>query len=40
MSAIRRIATSRDELILDERRKASGVEMVDPMLADMTNAAE
>ena len=25
MSQIRRIATSRDELILDERRKASGV---------------
>ena len=27
MSQIRRIATSRDELILDERRKASGVEV-------------
>jgi DNA-directed RNA polymerase subunit beta' len=40
MSQIRRIATSRDELILDERRKASGVEMADPMLEDMTNAAE
>ena len=40
MSAIRRIATSRDELILDERRKASGVEVADPMLADLTAAAE
>ncbi len=29
MSQIRRIATSRDELILDERRKASGVEVAD-----------
>ena len=34
MSQIRRIATSRDELILDERRKASGVEVADPMLTD------
>jgi DNA-directed RNA polymerase subunit beta' len=40
MSQIRRIATSRDELIIDERRKQSNVEMVEPMLADMTNAAE
>ncbi|MBX3570837.1 MAG: DNA-directed RNA polymerase subunit beta' [Mesorhizobium sp.] len=38
MSQIRRIATSRDELILDERRKASGAAMADPMLADMTAA--
>ena len=37
MSQIRRIATSRDELILDERRKASGVEVADPMLTDMVN---
>ena len=40
MSQIRRIATSRDELILDERRKGSGVEVAEPMLTDMTNAAE
>ncbi|TIU39702.1 MAG: DNA-directed RNA polymerase subunit beta', partial [Mesorhizobium sp.] len=38
MSQIRRIATSRDELIIDERRKASGVEVADPMLTDMVNA--
>ena len=37
MSQIRRIATSRDELILDERRKASGVEVAEPMLTDMVN---
>ena len=41
MSQIRRIATQRDELILDERRKASGAEVASPVLADMTtNAAE
>jgi DNA-directed RNA polymerase subunit beta' len=40
MSQIRRIATSRDELIIDERRKSSGAETAEPMLADMTNAAE
>ena len=40
MSQIRRIATSRDELILDERRKASGVEIADPMLADMSIVAQ
>jgi DNA-directed RNA polymerase subunit beta' len=40
MSLIRRIATSRDELILDERRKASGVEVADPMLTSMVNAAQ
>ena len=39
MSQIRRIATARDELILDERRKASGVEVADPMLADLSSAA-
>jgi DNA-directed RNA polymerase subunit beta' len=37
---IRRIATSRDELILEERRKASGVEVAEPMLTDMTAAAQ
>jgi DNA-directed RNA polymerase subunit beta' len=36
MSQIRRIATQRDELILDERRKASGAEMAAPVLADMS----
>jgi DNA-directed RNA polymerase subunit beta' len=36
MSQIRRIATSRDDLILDARRKSSGAETADPMLADMT----
>jgi DNA-directed RNA polymerase subunit beta' len=41
MSQIRRIATQRDELILDERRKASGAEMAAPVLADMsTDPAE
>ena len=40
ISRIRRIATTRDELILDERRKASGVEMAEPMLADMSTAAQ
>ena len=40
MSQIRRIATSRDELILDERRKASGVEIAEPMLTNMTTPAE
>jgi DNA-directed RNA polymerase subunit beta' len=40
MSHIRRIATARDELILEERRKASGVEVADQMLADMSSAAQ
>jgi DNA-directed RNA polymerase subunit beta' len=40
MSQIRRIATSRDEMIIEERRKASGAESADAMLVDMTNAAE
>jgi DNA-directed RNA polymerase subunit beta' len=40
MSQVRRIATSRDELIIDERRRQSNAEMAEPMLADMTNAAE
>ena len=40
MSAIRRIATSRDELILDERRKSSGVEVAEPILTDMVTAAQ
>ncbi len=36
MSQVRRIATSRDELILDERKKSSGVEDAGPMLADLS----
>jgi DNA-directed RNA polymerase subunit beta' len=40
MNQIRRIATARDELILEERRKASGAESAEPMLEDMTGAAE
>lgn len=39
MSQVRRIARSRDDLILDERRKSSGAEMADPMIADMTTSA-
>ncbi len=35
MTQIRRIATSRDDLILDERRKTSGAETAAPMLTDM-----
>ncbi|GHC62378.1 DNA-directed RNA polymerase subunit beta' [Limoniibacter endophyticus] len=37
MSKIRRIASSRDELILDARRQASGGDVADAMLADMTD---
>ena len=40
MSQIRRIATSRDDLIIDERRKQANAEIAEPMLTDMTNAAE
>jgi DNA-directed RNA polymerase subunit beta' len=39
MSQVRRIARSRDDLILDERRKSSGAETADPMIADMTTSA-
>jgi DNA-directed RNA polymerase subunit beta' len=35
MTQIRRIATSRDDMILDERRKTSGAETAAPMLTDM-----
>ena len=35
MSQIRRIATHRDDLILEERRKSSGAEVAAPMLADL-----
>jgi DNA-directed RNA polymerase subunit beta' len=37
MTQIRRIATSRDDLILDERRKTSGAETAAPMLTDMAS---
>jgi DNA-directed RNA polymerase subunit beta' len=37
MTQIRRIATARDELILEERRKGTGAESATPMLADMAN---
>ncbi|WP_062213269.1 DNA-directed RNA polymerase subunit beta' [Aureimonas sp. AU12] len=40
MTQVRRIATSRDDLILDDRRKASNVASADRMLTDMTDAAE
>jgi DNA-directed RNA polymerase subunit beta' len=36
---IRRIATARDELIIDERRKSSGSSEANAMLVDMTNNA-
>ena len=36
MTQIRRIATSRDDLILDERRKTSGAQTANPMLTDMS----
>jgi len=39
MSQIRRIATARDDLIIDDRRKNSGVQAATPMLADMAGDA-
>jgi len=39
MSQIRRIATARDDLIIDERRKTSGADAANAMLVDMTNNA-
>ena len=35
MTQIRRIATSRDDLILEERKKGSGVDSATPMLQNM-----
>jgi DNA-directed RNA polymerase subunit beta' len=35
MTVIRRIASSRDELILEERRKGTGADIATPMLRDM-----
>ncbi len=40
MNQIRRIATGRDDLILDERRKTTGAETAQPMLQDMVQPAE
>jgi DNA-directed RNA polymerase subunit beta' len=37
MTQIRRIATSRDELILEERRKGTGASVATPMLQNMTS---
>ncbi|EJF93862.1 DNA-directed RNA polymerase subunit beta' [Bartonella tamiae] len=39
IAQIRRIATARDDLIVDERRKASGGDTANAMLEDMTNSA-
>jgi DNA-directed RNA polymerase subunit beta' len=38
MNQIRRIATARDDLILEERRKASNAASADAMLVDMTDS--
>ncbi|MEK1933927.1 MAG: DNA-directed RNA polymerase subunit beta', partial [Pararhizobium sp.] len=40
MTQIRRIATARDEMILEERRKGTGAEAATPMLADMAAKEE
>ena len=40
MNQIRRIATSRDDLILEQRRAEAGTEAADGMLADMREAEE
>jgi DNA-directed RNA polymerase subunit beta' len=37
MTQIRRIATARDDLILEERRKGSGAGAATPMLQDLAN---
>lgn len=37
MTQIRRIATSRDDLILEERRKGTGAGSANQMLQDMTD---
>ena len=39
MTQIRRIATSRDEMILEERRKGTGAAVATPMLQDMAEKA-
>ena len=40
MTQIRRIATARDEMILEERRKGTGADAATPMLADMAAKEE
>ena len=40
MTQIRRIATARDEMILEERRKGTGADSATPMLADMAAKEE
>ena len=40
MSQIRRVATSRDDLILDERRKTSDAQVAETMIEDMSGVAE
>ena len=40
MTQIRRIASSRDELILEERRKGTGADLATPMLQDLASAEE
>ena len=40
MNQIRRIATARDDLILEERRKASTAAEADAMLVDMSQSGE
>ena len=42
MTQVRRIATSRDDLIIEDRRKASGASAAgaDRMLTSLTDAAE
>jgi DNA-directed RNA polymerase subunit beta' len=37
MTQIRRIATARDEMILEERRKGTGADVATPMLTDMAS---
>ena len=39
IAQIRRIATTRDDLIVDERRKSTGGEAANAMLTDMTHTA-
>ncbi|MFP1634158.1 DNA-directed RNA polymerase subunit beta' [Zhengella sp. ZM62] len=39
MNQIRRIATSRDDLILEERRRTTGAEEASPMISNMTETA-
>ncbi|MGV0879540.1 DNA-directed RNA polymerase subunit beta' [Martelella sp. FLE1502] len=40
MSQVRRIATTRDDLIIDARRKASGADEATPMLSQMNEESE